>query len=154
MMEGYKRAAEALVDRCLKDWREANCLVFPIMFLYRHCLELQLKYIVNTYGVHVGCPPDWNTHDLTRLWGQFKKVLNEFGIDDPEQTDSVVESIVAQFAKVDRDSSSHRYPCDTKGNPLPVIQDRVDLQTLKDVMDGAFGYFSGCDGYMDALASA
>lgn len=154
MMEGYKRAAESLVDRCLADWREASCLVFPIMFLYRHCLELQLKYIINTYGVHVGCPPAWKTHDLTRLWGQFKRVLDEFGADDPEHTDSVVESIVAQFAKVDRDSSSHRYPCDIKGNPLPVIQDRVDLQTLKDVMDGVFGYFSGCDGYMDALASA
>ena len=154
MMEGYKRAAESLVDRCLEDWRETDSLIFPIMFLYRHCLELQLKYIINTYGTHVGVTPVWDIHDLTNLWRQFKAVLDGFGTDDPDNTDSIVEQTVAQFAKADPASSSHRYPCDKKGKPIPLIQNRLDLETLKDVMEGVFGYFSGCDGYLDALASA
>ena len=115
MMEGYKSAAESLVDRCLEDWRETDLLIFPIMFLYRHCLELQLKYINNTYSTHVGVAPIWGTHDLTRLWRQFKVVLDGFGTDDPDDTDSIVEKTVAQFAKIDPKSFSHRYPCDTKG---------------------------------------
>ena len=119
-----------------------------------HCLELQLKYIINTYGVHVGCAPVWNTHDLADLWRQFKEVFDEFGVDDPEHTDAIVGQIVAQFAKIDPASFSHRYPCDTKGEPLPLIQTRVDLEALKDGMNGVSGYFSGCDGYLDALASA
>ena len=154
MMKGYNRAAESLVDRCLEDGRETDSLIFPFMFLYRHCLELQLKYIINTYGAHVGVAPAWDTHDLAKLWRQFKVVLDDFGTDDPNDIDSSVEKTVAQFAKVDPKSSSYRYPCDNKGKPIPPIKSRLDLENLKDVMDGVFGYFSGCDVYLADLVSA
>ena len=154
MMEGYKRAAETLVGRCLENRRETDFLIFPIMFLYRHCLELQLKYIINTYGPQVGVAPTWNTHDLAKLWHEFKAVLDSFGTGNLGDTDSIVEKTVAQFAKIDPKSFSHRYPCDIEGKPIPLIQSKLDLETLKDVMEGVFGYFSGCDGYLDALVSA
>ena len=157
MQEGYQRAAKCLVDRALKDndWHEADCLIYPILFLYRHCLELELKYIINIYGRYVGIAPVWNTHDLTRLWREFKNVIDKFRADDAiDDTDGVVEKIVAQFSKIDPASSSHRYPCNNKGDPLPIIQDKLSLKTLKDVMDRAFGYFDGWHGYLDDLASA
>ena len=154
MFEGYKRSADALVDQALQDWREADFLIYPILFLYRHALELNLKYIINVYGRNVGVDPIWNSHDFQVLWPRFLKVLEEFGTDDPDNADQIVGGVVAQFGNIDPGSFSHRYPCDRFGNAIPLVQDRVNLEMLKDVMDGVFSYFSGTDGYLDSLVSA
>lgn len=154
MIEGYKSAAETLVDSARQGRAQRDVLVYPIVFLYRHCLELQLKYIINNYGHHVGVEPVWNDHDLSNLWKKFLLVLEGFGTEDPDNADSIVGEIVAQFAKVDPRSFSYRYPRDTKGKPIPLGQNELDLESLKDVMEGAFGYFTGCEGYLDSLASA
>ena len=153
MSEGYRRSADALVDRALEDWREADFLIYPILFLYRHALELNLKYIINVYGHHVGVDPVWNTHKFTELWPRFLEVLDRFGTDDPDRADQHVGGVIAQFGNVDPGSFSHRYPRDNKGNPIPLVQDRMHLETLKDVMTGVFGYFTGTDGYLSELAN-
>jgi hypothetical protein len=57
--------------------------------------------------------------------------------------------VIAQFGNVDPGSFSHRYPCDRWGNPIPLVQDRMNLKTLKDVMDGVFGYFTGTGSYLN-----
>lgn len=154
MMDGYKIAAERLVDWARESNRQRDILIYPILFLYRHCLELHLKYIINTYGPHVGIEPDWKTHNLTALWKKFTNVLDEFGTEDPDDADPIVGGVVAQFAKIDPGSFSYRYPCDVSGNLIPVDQNALHLETLRDVMDGVFGYFSGCDGYLDNMVSA
>ena len=43
---GYKRAADILALHVQADDREVNFLVFPIIFMYRQYLELQLKEII------------------------------------------------------------------------------------------------------------
>lgn len=68
--------------------------------------------------------------------------------------DAVVAEIIAEFAKVDPQSFSYRYPVDKKGNLVNLAFEEVDLQRLADVMQGLDGYFSGCDGYLDNLQSA
>ena len=154
MAKGYRRSADTLVDRALADWREKDILIYPILFLYRHALELNLKYIINVYGHHVGVDPVWNSHDFQVLWPRFLEVLDGFGTDDPDQADQIVGGVIAQFGNVDPGSFSHRYPCDRFGNPIPLVRDRMNLETLKDVMDGVFGYFTGTDGYLSDLAAA
>ena len=154
MFEGYRKSADALVDQALQDRREADYLIYPILFLYRHALELNLKYIINVYGRSVGVDPIWNSHDFQVLWPRFLEILEHFGTDDPDRADQIVGGVVAQFGNIDPGSFSHRYPCDRFGNAIPLIQDLVNLEVLKDVMDGVFGYFSGTDGYLDNLVSA
>ncbi|WP_419907885.1 hypothetical protein [Hoeflea sp.] len=153
MFEGYRRSADFLVDKALEDWREADFLIYPILFLYRHALELNLKYIINVYGPHVGVDAIWNTHEFEELWGRFLKVLDGFGTDDPDNADQIVGGVIAQFGNVDPRSFSYRYPRDNRGNPIPLVQDRMNLEMLKDVMDGVFGYFKGTDGYLSDLAN-
>jgi len=62
--------------------------------------------------------------------------------------------LVAEFATVDPGSFSFRYPVDTQGRPIELAHGYMDLSVLADVMEGVDGYFTGCDGYLDALASA
>lgn len=154
MRDGYRKSADALVQQAIEDFREADYLVFPIVFLYRHALELNLKYIINHYGHHVGIDPIWNTHEFERLWPKFLEVLDGFGTLDPDQADRIVGGIIAEFGNLDPRSFSFRYPRDNQGTPVPLAKDRLDLIRLKDVMDGVFGYFSGTDGYLSDLVNA
>jgi len=115
---------------------ERDYLVCPIIFNYRQFIELSLKYIIANYGGTVGIDPVWNSHDLPHLWLVFTKVLARYGTTDPDEADPVVAGIVAEFAKIDPGSYSHRYPVDTKGQPIPLTVSDLHLPTLADVMEG------------------
>jgi hypothetical protein len=154
MMTGYKAAADLMVERAARSGYDRDTLVFPIVFNYRHFIELSLKYLIATYGRTVNVESNWKSHDLADLWRTFKRVVKAYGNNDPEHTDRVVEHIIAEFAKVDPGSSSYRYPVDRDGKLLELSQDQLDLQSLADVMQSLEGYFMGCDGWMDDQQSA
>ncbi len=102
MSSGYKDAADELVDRTRSDPITRNSLVYPIIFCYRHYLELTLKTMIAQYGRAAGMKPIWNTHDLTKLWGAFVKMRGQF-LPDSDEADAIVADCVAQFAKIDPD---------------------------------------------------
>jgi len=154
MTNGYKIGADLMVEQAKNSNHERACLVYPIIFNYRHFIELSLKYLLATFGPTVGVKPNWQSHDLATLWASFREMLAEYGDHDPDETNPVVETIVVEFAKIDPNSYSYRYPVDSKGNAIPVTVAELDLESLKDVMEGVDGYFTGCDGYLDSLRSA
>lgn len=154
MMAGYKRAADLLVECGEADRFDRDALVYPIIFNYRQFIELSLKHLIATYGPAVGIKAIWNKHDLSELWKAFTKLLDGYGCQDVEETDPVVAEIIAEFSKVDPASFSYRYPVDTKGNPIPITHEELDLKALADVMHALEGYFTGCDGYFDSLQGA
>lgn len=148
MMEGYKEAADLMIAASADDLPMRDVLVFPIIFNYRQFLELALKYQIATFGPAVGIEPVWNTHFLDRLWEQFLEMLERYGTEDPDEADPVVGKIILEFAKIDPDSCSYRYPVDRRGDPISVAYSDLHLPTLADVMSAVAGYFSGCDGYL------
>lgn len=154
MTDGYKKAADLLVEKSQSDGNTRNLLVYPIIFNYRHFLELSLKYLLAMYGPHVGIKPNWRTHDLAFLWSEFLAMLEHFGSKDPDEVDPIVGAAILEFAKIDPGSYSHRYSRDRLGNPLPVKQADLHLPTLADVINGLSGYFSGTDGYLSDLVNA
>jgi len=154
MMSGYKKAADLMVEWTARNRGDRDALVFPAIFNYRQFIELSLKYLIATYGHTVGVDAKWKTHSLTELWKTFVEVLDGYGTVDPDKTDPIVAEIVAEFAKVDPGSFSYRYPVDTKGNPIPLAHQELDLVALADVMEALECYFTGCDGYLDSLQSA
>ena len=44
--DGYMQAADNLVKQLLEDRHSQDFLVYPIIFLYRHYIELCLKHII------------------------------------------------------------------------------------------------------------
>jgi len=151
MMTGYKKAADLLVEQSQRSGYDRDTLVYPIIFMYRQFIELELKYLISTYGPRTGVKANWKSHDIAHLWSEFVKVLAAYEVKDPDDTDSVVSAIVAEFAKVDPKSYSYRYPVDIHGKEIPLGVEVLDLAVLKDVMDGVGGYFTGSDGYLDHL---
>lgn len=154
MKEGYKSAADLMVQAAASDRQTRDILVFPIIFNYRQFLELTLKYQLATFGPEVRIQPNWRSHDLAVLWSEFLAMLEHYGTDDPDEADPVVGKIILEFAKIDPGSYSYRYPVDRQGNPVPVAYSDLHLPTLANVMQGVAGYFTGCDGYLGSLLAA
>ncbi|HHS8916416.1 TPA: hypothetical protein ACTVMT_005267, partial [Escherichia coli] len=44
--EGYRRAADILINHIDESGRDQDFLVYPVLFLYRHHLELLIKQII------------------------------------------------------------------------------------------------------------
>jgi hypothetical protein len=66
---GYIRAGAALIDQCegTDNPLDRHELVYPILFCYRHGLELAMKWIIGRYGRFAGISrdePQHQHHDL------------------------------------------------------------------------------------------
>lgn len=144
MTEGYKRAADMLIEHGAGNRIDRHYLVYPVIFCYRHYLELSLKTILLVYGSTVDITPNWKAHDLNQLWPLFEKVLRRHGAND--EADAVVRKCVAEFSKIDPKSITFRYPVSQEGKPVEIDLEGLDLLQLREVMKGIYGYFSGVDG--------
>jgi hypothetical protein len=155
LTEGYKVAADLLVQHTeTQAWRRRK-LVYPIVFCYRHFLELTLKGILEEYGAMGNVSPNWTHHRLEDLWRDFRALLRNLDSDNPEeQGTDAVEQCIAEFAKIDPVSETFRYPKGRKGQPFDAGFETVDLLQLRDTMQAIENYFMGTDAFLDSLKDA
>ena len=80
--KGYRRAALQLAKFACEAGREKNFLVYPIVYLYRHHIELTLKSIIDSAAFVIDytlTEKDLDTlgrHDLAKLWNLARPMLN------------------------------------------------------------------------------
>ena len=152
---GYKQAADLLVEQTeIEAWRRRK-LVYPIVFCYRHFLELTLKAMLEKYGSMGNVPRNWSHHRLEDLWSDFRTLLCNLGSDHPEEqgTDGV-EHCIAEFAKIDPFSETFRYPSSKKGQPFDICHEGIDLLQLRNTVQAIENYFMAGDGLLSALRDA
>jgi hypothetical protein len=117
--KGYRRAAEVLLQRFLDDpdAKQGDLLVLPILFFFRHYLELCSKDIIvirtsdrgskrsmairTRFAEIVGRSEDTRRSRMN-LSGQFEKV----------------QTCIAEISALDPGSTSFRYPYDQHGRPV------------------------------------
>lgn len=153
MMDGYKQAADLLVSEALADQIARHDLIYPIVYCYRQFLELALKWQISTYGPTCGIRNPRHGHGLAKLLTNFKTMCKCYGATDDQALD-VVSQCVLEFDRMDPHSFTFRYATGKSGAPYPAIADKIDLERLKDVMEGLRGFFAGCDGYFDDIQGA
>ena len=155
LTEGYKLAADLLVEQAeAESWRRRK-LVYPIVFCYRHYLELTLKAMLEEYGSMGDVTSNWSHHKIEDLWRNFQTLLQSLGGEDTEEDGTeAVEQCIAEFAKIDPFSETFRYPTTRKGQPFDVGCERIDLLRLRDTMQKIENYFIGADGFLGNLKDA
>jgi hypothetical protein len=110
----YREAAEALTAHVMQGG-VSDLLVFPILFAYRHWLELELKSLITLGQRWRGEDiKPMRTHKLGVLWPLARAAIEATFPDDPADLDTVA-SIVDELAAVDPASTSFRYARDRKG---------------------------------------
>ena len=132
---------------------ERHFVIYPILFNYRHGLELAMKWTIAIYGTREIDGIDQigknDRHNLLKLWKLCVKIRKRFGANDDDAT-RAVERIVKEFHDLDKAGITFRYGWSTDGKAIEMPSRVIDLENVRDVMDGVAGYFRGMDGWLSA----
>lgn len=132
---GYKAAADALVNHLTERARITESACIPILFLYRHYIELSLKGLLQDIGELVDAQePLSQRHPLLPLWDRFRERLRAYDASqDPTWLDRAAE-IIAEMDRFDAGSFAFRYPVDKAGRSMLVRNQTVDIGQFQDVI--------------------
>lgn len=131
LAQSFHDAAKHLLDRALRDglgWEA----VHPIVYQYRHALELYLKAIL---------PPDKRNHDIGRLRQRLKDLLQ-----GRYRSDHIARLLgyIEEFERIDPSSTVFRYAEPAAAvyarhqAPSPPCEIWVDFRHLEQTMDAVF----------------
>lgn len=146
--EGYRRGARLLVEYVIEHQKDQDYLVYPVIFLYRHHVELALKNIILRTGYVIdhlfsdAAKQHLGKHRLDLLWQDLKPMLAELadkaGWEPLAATDvEGIDSYIRQLSKLDPDSFAFRYTRSKKGAPsLPTELKRITSGTSRKCWKG------------------
>lgn len=148
-IRGYQEAADALVDLVERTHRHQDALVFPIIYLFRHHLELLLKAIITK----MVCVLDLDTpstaeltrtHDLGKLWQWATPLIKELG--DPSSIRAELKdgnSVFAEFQRFDKKAEVFRFAESKSGKPhLPEFR-IINIRIFRDECDRIAKFLDG-----------
>lgn len=141
---GYKDAADALVWALADRKASLDSAVYPLVFLYRQGLELQLKLILPPARRLVGkeAVAD-HKHGLMPLWSELRRHVEQLDPRKDDQELTAIEDFIRQLDSVDPGSFAFRYPTTKKGEvSLPELR-HVNVRHLSEVMDSVFMLLGG-----------
>lgn len=157
--EGYRRGANAImrvVEVCEGD---QDLLVYPIVFLRRHYVELALKMLIERSAGYLGRQlsaaeeKHLRHHDLELLWKDFRPMLEELHqksviVLDVEHAQGI-QAHISQLVEWDRYSFSFRYSTSTDGSPsLRSDVKLVNLRHFTERMEALANYLDGVNSAM------
>jgi hypothetical protein len=154
MLKGYFRAGHVLVDQCHKNPHEGHTMIYPILYCYRHALEIAMQWIVTRYGQHFSVSLPEADHNLWHLWGSCKAMFDQIDNEDAAVGTSIVEKLIKEFHDLDTNAQAFRYAVRKDGTLIHLPNVAVDPADIRDVVEGIENFFSGADGYLDELCSA
>ncbi len=113
---GYKRASDILAAHVISTGMGLDACIYPILFLYRHYLELRLKELLHSGSKLLSKNYTMkSTHSLIRLWSDARPLVHEIFPDgDAAELDSL-ERLLSEFSRIDEKSEAFRYPVNKKG---------------------------------------
>lgn len=141
---GYKDAADALVMALAERKAPLDSVVYPLVFLYRQGLELQLKLILPLARRLAGKEAVANhRHGLMPLWDELHRHLQQLNPREYNEELPALEDFIRQLDTVDSGSFAFRYPTTKKGEvTLPELR-HVNVRHLSEVMDSVFMLLGG-----------
>jgi hypothetical protein len=138
--DGYKFAADSLIDNRQGIPRE-DILLYPILFLYRHCLELKLKALLVGSSNLTENPVDIKSldkHNISDLWGRLKGTLRSLKINFPNEEIKTFDRCIKELSDIDPIAIAFRYSQDLSCNQTFVGFIAIDIANVKEVMEHLF----------------
>jgi hypothetical protein len=161
-LEGYRRGAKQLAEGVCEKGSNQDFLVFPIVFLYRHHVELALKRLLELIAdlaeedLDHKCQKDLERHNIEQLWADFKRFLRTdkikslCGLTLPSMDIEGVDSYIQQVSVIDPDAQAFRYARNKKGEAsLPETLTNINIAVFADHMERLCSLLDGIDSYLD-----
>jgi len=142
---GYKLAGDKLVEYVVDKNVDQDFLVFPIVFLYRHYIELQLKIIIKEGNKLLGIKEDFeNTHNLNKLWAKAGNIIKMVWPKEKSDVFVAVKGYISQLNDIDPISFSFRYPVDKKRNKTLEGLEKINIRNFSEVINKLAFFLDGC----------
>jgi hypothetical protein len=139
---GYFEAGERLVNSLLNNRRLLVVLILPIVFTYRHAIELSLKHVVSYTRFFNGNKIIIKkTHKLIDNWNEIKEKLDKEIID--EDTITNIDQILRDFINIDPIGEAFRYPYNKKDCPNLEQITHINLIVFAEAMKYVSIFFRG-----------
>ncbi len=164
--EGYRRGAYLLVEYVNEHGRDQDFLLYPIVFLYRHHIELALKAILRDAPYVLDRRPTpaeikhSQKHRLDLLWQDVKPIFDDVakaaGWNTLARNDKEgIDSCIRQLTELDPDSMSFRYSRSKEGSPLlPAELTCFNLRHFAELMEKLAEYLDSLNMALSVLRDA
>jgi hypothetical protein len=151
--EGYRRAADLLVQHIADTQRDQDFLIYPIVFLYRQAVEVALKHLIWIGAQLLDKQPELPKHHrLVPLWRQCRPIIEQVWPDGPKQDLDAVGAVLDQFEARDPVSTVFRYPVTKEGWVSLSGNERIDLRNFAEVANRVFSLLDACaNGFREYL---
>ncbi|MEP7352521.1 MAG: hypothetical protein ABI824_04750 [Acidobacteriota bacterium] len=148
--EGYRLAGRILANYIIEGQRESY-IVFPIVFQYRHCVELQFKHLIpnGAFLLDRALPEQdrkllMTSHRLDQLWRILRPILKDTA-EVERGCILAIDSYIRQLHKMDQASFAFRYSTTVTGAPS-IAKDKltyINIGVFASCMERMTGYLSG-----------
>jgi hypothetical protein len=154
-ISGYKHAADILVDKIIDNTSIKELLSFPIIFLYRHFIELSLKSIIRDGYQLYDIQSDYRQiHSLEELWKDCRSIIKKIWPNGDDEPLDAAGNIINEFSKIDSSSYETRYPEPKKTKEGKGKKDNIftmegisniNLKNMKELMEKMDNYLGSID---------
>jgi len=159
---GYSRAAGRLIEDAAEGRLlfHPDNLLYPIVFLFRHSIEIRLKLVIAAASHFLTSGIDFDrlhsTHSLHSLWNRAKELVQEARPDSVDLPFGDAERILLQLHEKDPGGVAFRYSLTKEGKPhgLNKVPRRVDLGNLRDVINRLENFLDTLLAIIDEAAQA
>lgn len=146
---GYYEAGQRLAQGLRED-RKNWPLRYPMLYCFRHFIELSLKAVIEVYCRLLEQEPNIaveKEHGVMKLWNEAEDLMVEAvpANRDAEQTATNVERCLNELNQVDKDSQLFRYPTDRQGQSVEDRLPQIDLDQFLKTMENLQALFDGCE---------
>jgi hypothetical protein len=164
----YRMAAQVLV-KSIRGGGDEAFLFYPVVFLYRHHVELMLKNLIVAFddpGVQFTQASEiteaqrtalLHGHSLQKLWDHLRPAVQALGNAVPTETIEGVNHYIQQLNEIDPGSTNFRYATkihETKAalESKQRSQAPTDLRAFACAMECLSDYLGGLDSYVSEMS--
>ena len=146
----YKDAADSLASLVDVPEGPLSRLAVPMMFLYRHHVELHLKSLLSDAGELLDDPQSIPpAHYLLTLWKRVRALLLKISSNSDGAWFVRADGIVEALDAIDPGSFAFRYPVDKPGAPSIAGGLEVDPTNVRVVIDELHTLLDGASALID-----
>ena len=140
----YKDAADAVLETIELQRRGADSMVYAVMFLYRHYVELMLKGLIQLGESLDGTRAEYpKIHNIERLWNKCRPLIERAFPDGDTAAVEAVDHCMKEMAAMDPDAEAFRFPDNIRGKPTKHTKPLLGLRNVRNVMEKIAGLLDG-----------
>jgi hypothetical protein len=153
--EGYRLAAETLSQKVFAEVSNRDTLIYPIIFLYRHYLELRFKEIIEQACFLLDeHQKSTKHHDLNILWNETRRLISIIWEKPSKEALNQIDNLVSDLSNLDKFSEHFRYPIKKNGdltlNGLHTINLKSFYEKISPIISNLEGMSMGIRVYQES----